>query len=204
VPRRGETTDLAGMVFGRLTAREFVGVNTHRDAVWRCHCSCGREVLVVGANLQSGNSASCGCVRQHGHSGTLTHTSWSSMLARCRNKRHGSYADYGGRGIKVCARWHSFPNFLEDMGERPSRAYSLDRIDVNGNYEPGNCRWATDKVQQSNRRCNVRITSNSRTQTVSEWADELGMARALLRWRLAAGWPVEKALYYPVEPRRPR
>jgi hypothetical protein len=116
------------------------------------------------------------------------HDAWRGMLARCRNPRHPSYKNYGGRGITACERWNSFENFLDDMGKRPSPKHSLDRIDNNGNYEPGNCRWATRREQANNTRMNRFVTFDGRTMTLAQWARETGIhvrgKTDLLHWRL--------------------
>jgi len=125
------------------------------------------------------------------------------MRQRCTDSGVPSYKDYGGRGIKICERWESFENFFADIGSAPSSKHSLDRFpDVNGNYEPGNTRWATQKEQQRNRRNNIRVTYNGETRCISEWAEIYGMERGLL-WRriVRFHWPVELALVTPALPR---
>jgi hypothetical protein len=130
-----------------------------RPAYWLCACDCGSDVVVFGGALRSGNTKSCGCGR-----GTHRHTvgrryhplywTWSNMRKRCYSPSRDEYASYGGRGISICDRWRdSFADFLADVGERPSPQHSLDRIDNDGNYEPGNVRWATKSEQLANRRC---------------------------------------------------
>ena len=134
------------------------------------------------------------------HNGKLTrpsslraHKSWHAMWHRCIKPGAVGYADYGGRGITVCDRWKSFENFFADMGERPEGT-TLDRIDVNGNYEPKNCRWATD-LQQNNNRTNSRVlTLDGKSMSVSEWSRELGVPRIRLANRVRRGWPVEQIL----------
>jgi hypothetical protein len=115
------------------------------------------------------------------------------MLARCLNQNEPGYDNYGGRGIKVCNRWLEFANFFADMGERPSRM-SLDRINVNGNYEPGNCRWATDREQSNNTRSNVYLDHDGRRMTVSQWAAEVGLNANAIYARLKRGWSAEESL----------
>ena len=128
---------------------------------------------------------------------TRTFKSWEGMKQRCLNPRAPDYARYGGRGIRVNEAWaESFETFLRDMGERPV-GLTLDRMDVNGNYEPGNCRWATLSRQQRNRRDTVSLTFAGQTLSVADWADDLGIKPKLIRERLKNGWPLERALYGP-------
>lgn len=132
--------------------------------------------------------------RTHGMSGTSTYRSWVSMVQRCTNPNNGRYSSYGGRGITVCDRWLSFLNFDEDMGERPE-GKSIDRYpDVNGNYEPSNCRWATPKEQGCNRRNNRLIEFGGKTATLSQWAEQIGIPRETLLSRLDRGWDLKRAL----------
>jgi hypothetical protein len=129
----------------------------------------------------------------HGLSGSTTRKSWEAMIRRCANTLDKDYPRYGGRGIQVCERWQDFHNFVADMGIKPAGT-SLDRIDVNGNYEPSNCRWETAKGQANNRRSNVLIAFNGRSQTTAEWARELGICPKTLRYRIRAGWSLDDAL----------
>lgn len=153
-----------GTVFGRLTVQyRERGRNKFGQYRWSCMCSCGTPVSVTASALQSGGTRSCGCLREeyysthqrHGHGRaarrSATYRSWDHMIQRCTNPSNDNYRYYGGRGINVCPRWRDFSMFLADMGERPF-GRSLDRIENDGNYEPGNCRWATAKEQQRNQR----------------------------------------------------
>ena len=158
--------DITGQRFGRLTATRFHSVQ--HDAMWECVCDCGSEKIVNGVDLRNGHTRSCGCLRQellcskpvtHGHTkrsrGRLrspTYRAWDAMIHRCTRPSATQYSYYGGRGIRVCERWLKFENFLADMGERPEGT-TLDRYpDNDGNYQPGNCRWATPTMQARNRR----------------------------------------------------
>jgi hypothetical protein len=141
---------------------------------------------------------------KHGHGAnnkrTPTYLSWANMKSRCDHASCPRYADYGGRGIAYCERWRLFQNFLEDMGERPNGT-TLDRIDVDGNYEPGNCRWASEQQQKRNTRRNVILEFGGRSMCVADWALEIGIRRQSLEKRLKNGWSVERALTTPLPPR---
>lgn len=157
-----KVVNVKGKKFGRLTVVEFDSIDPKNGAKWRCVCDCGHEIVVLSHNLRTGNTKSCGCIpsenarilsASHGLSRTAEYTTWVNMIQRCTNSKSTYYGSYGGRGIKVCDRWlHSFLAFYEDMKTKPSAKHSIDRIDVNGNYEPNNCKWSTDSEQMSNRR----------------------------------------------------
>lgn len=208
--------DLTGRDFGRLTVRGYEG-KRGKDRYWRCVCQCGKQVVVRGRGLTApkGATKSCGCLQReraketarvhlkprttHGKVGTPEYAAWHHMRQRCLDPNHPGYADYGGRGIRICERWDDFAAFVEDMGERPSAAHSLDRIDVNGHYEPGNCRWADHKTQQRNRRHHRMVTWNGVTKCVGEWAEERGLTVPQLWSRLFLHkWPVDRAMTEPV------
>lgn len=121
------------------------------------------------------------------------YVTWARMLGRCRNPNNTKYPQYGGRGISVCERWHTFVSFAEDMGPKPD-GMSLDRIDVNGNYEPGNCRWATDQEQQRNKNNNRLLTLDGQTKCVTEWAELCGLKESTIRERLRKGWDAKDVL----------
>jgi len=130
----------------------------------------------------------------HGATGSALYSRWRAMLDRCENRKHRAWANYGGRGIKVCVEWHQFEAFARDMGPSFHPTLELDRIDVDGHYEPSNCRWLTHAEQQSNKRTNRVVTWRGRTMTVTEWAELLRMKPNTLVYRLRRGWPTERAL----------
>lgn len=193
--------DITGKVFGRLTALKRIGTGHDRHAIWLCRCSCGKRVEVSGVRMRKGHTQSCGCLKievtvrrstKHGHgradNHTPTYSTWSAMRARCSNPRNRAWKYYGGRGIKVCERWDTFENFLADMGEKPP-GLTIDRRDNNQNYEPGNCRWATQKEQGRNSRHNRVIRHNGETRCLSEWGEVTGIKRATIWGRMRRGWP---------------
>lgn len=201
-------TDRAGQRYGRLVAVRYVRLPGGNK--WECKCDCGAVVLVLGASLGNGNTSSCGCLhreqmserfRKHGardRSSPLAseYEIWCGMIKRCENQGSAAFEYYGARGVRVCERWRaSFAAFLDDVGRRPSKAHSLDRYpDKNGNYEPGNVRWATAREQAQNTRRNRLLTHDGQTLCISEWARRLGVNEALIRDRINRGWPVARAL----------
>jgi hypothetical protein len=191
--------DMAGRVFGKLTVlRRAPREPGPGPAVWVCLCECGTVTTATGGNLRKGRAFSCGCVRRkHGMAGSPTWVSWRSMRDRCLNVRNPGYANYGGRGITIAERWDDFAAFLADMGERP-KGLTLDRIDNDGNYEPGNCRWATMRTQSRNSRMNTLLEHQGATHTMVEWSEILGLAQSVIVDRLRRGWAVERALSTPV------
>lgn len=204
--------DLAGQTFNRWTVLARTAGQS-KPTMYLCRCTCGTEKNVNAGSLRRGLSKSCGCWRQeygiiagkstatHGCTRSPTHNSWTAMRARCRgrnNKAHRDWVGYAARGIKVCDRWMKFENFLADMGERPSNKHSIDRIDVDGNYEPGNCRWATSSQQRNNKRNSDWLTVGAETLTLAEWANKIGIGRSTLRKRVDMGWPPSRVVGAPV------
>lgn len=196
--------DITGQRFGRLVAIKLLPKRRGTRTVWLCQCDCGSVHEAMTTNLDKGATKSCGCLNldnlrskngcPSGMSGTPTYRSWRAMLFRCSNPKSGRR--YCARGIKVDQRWKRFDNFLADMGERPLGT-SIDRIDNNGNYEPGNCRWADRYEQGRNRDTSRLITFNGKTQNVTDWARELGLNRNMLYKQLDKGVPVVQALTSP-------
>ena len=196
--------NFTGQKFGQLTVLGYAGkVGKKNECAWNVRCACGREKVVPAKYLY--RVVSCGCLRRaaHGHAKgrrSDTYSSWHSMIKRCRNPKATHYDLYGGRGIKVCERWQSdFAAFLADMGERPGKKFSIDRFpNKNGNYEPGNCRWATRSEQQNNRRDTYLLTYQGRTQGIAQWSREVGINLYTIRSRVESGMSVEEALTKPV------
>lgn len=210
-------TDFEPETFGRLTTigPRFwlpVGHQGHSHAHQACFCDCGENVVIATGSLRAGLTQSCGCLRQrassiratrHGKCGTGEYRAWTGAIGRCGNKNNQKYKDYGGRGIRVCDRWlelngQGFANFLEDMGPKPSPKHSIDRIDVNGDYCPENCRWATPKEQSNNTRRNVIISINGLAKTATEWSEFSGIDRTTILYRLRSGSAGEALIAKPL------
>ena len=194
---------LIGQVFDRLTVIELSEQkNNKRSRKWLCKCTCGNNTIVGTTELNNKKVRSCGCLRSELHKelaikrnyihGECTRDNttkewfiWSSIIQRCTNPNNKHYDSYGGRGIIICDRWKdSYTNFLEDMGRVPFKEASIDRIDVNGNYNKENCRWTDAKTQANNKRNNKIVTINSKTQTLALWSDELNINYQTLYYRL--------------------
>ncbi len=204
--------DMTGMVCGLLTVLRREPCEGRIQ--WRCSCKCGNEHVARGEDLRSGKITSCGCIRRHNASllnlshgdsrvGAVTHEyeTWLAMVRRCNDPNVAGYHNYGGRGITVAPCWlgdTGFQNFLSHVGRKPSPQHTLDRIDNSKGYEPGNVRWATRTQQARNTRRNRFLTHVGRTQTVKEWAIELGVHPDALYSRLRLGWSDEEALTTPV------
>lgn len=196
---------MVGEKFGRLMVLgKAAGAGRTK---WLCRCDCGTERAVMQTHLRTGHTQSCGCLHveqrkaqhhalRHGMSHTPTYTSWMAMIRRCEVPTNIGYKDYGGRGIAVCARWHNFADFLADMGMRPVGT-TLDRIDSFGNYEPGNCRWATGTQQVRNRSNTKLVEFNGRSVNLAELVAEHGQHYGRVRARLRIGWTIERALAEP-------
>lgn len=207
--------DLTGRCFGRWTVVEFSHIQIRPSGkgcrYWVCRCDCGTERPVTHNSLQSNKSSSCGCLQKqiaskifykHGYTNSRTYSTWAAMIQRTCNPLSDSYPSYGGSGINVCDRWHTFSNFLNDMGEYPSDEHSIDRFpDHSGNYTPSNTRWATN-AQQSRNKCNNRnITINGETMCMTDWSDAYGMNRSVVDARISKyGWNPFDALTVPSKP----
>lgn len=198
---------MIGRTFGYLTVLRPGNGPVAKRAYWYCVCECGGAKTIMGKYLRSGEVKSCGCLNRQPIDGKrVTHgltvggarpprayTSWSGMKERCLNADHHKYPIYGGRGIKVCDRWMSFELFYADMGDPPSK-HTIDRKDNDGDYEPGNCRWATKLEQGANTRQNRWIEYDGKRLTLSQWARHLEIPISSLHHRLKRGLPLEQAL----------
>jgi hypothetical protein len=199
--------DLTGQKFNRLTAIERV------ETKWRFRCDCGIEIVAFANNVKRGGTTSCGCYHReqmaarsttHGNSSHELFGTYTQMLNRCLDPKHAAYKNYGGRGVKVCARWlESFESFIADMGDRPE-GMTLDRFpDASGNYEPGNVRWATTAEQNRNTRRNVLVTVGEITQTVRDWEIAAGVGKGTFQRRIDLGWPPARAVTESIQPGKP-
>lgn len=202
----------AGQRYGRLVVILPWGYKSLVRA-YLCKCDCGKITQVRGDSLQKGDTKSCGCLRvelitkhgQAGHAGkrSTQYIIYHGLIRRCTDKKCRAYKKYGGRGIKVCDRWlDSFENFYADMGGRPSKKHSIDRIDNNGNYCKENCRWATRGEQQRNTQRNINITHDGKTMCLTDWCIELKMSKGALTHRIKKWGSLSKALDQPVNENR--
>lgn len=194
--RRRFTAPKIGDQYGRLHLLAVISRSGAHETLWLCCCICGTEVVKTRHGIAAGKTKSCGCYKiKHGDAAAPEYKLRARMIQRCHSPQNSSFERYGGRGITVCKRWRdSYSAFLADVGRKPSREHSLDRIDNNGNYEPGNVRWATRKEQMRNTRANRRLTFNGRTLTCAEWAEVLGINTKTLSGRLHRGWSVAATL----------
>lgn len=178
-------------------------------ACWVCLCDCGNIIVASGHNLNkalnnpdsTAGTRSCGCLMgkgglKHGLATTKEYGAWRNIVQRCLNPNNTHYADYGGRGIKICDKWLTFEGFLDDMGRRPE-GMTIDRIDNELGYYKENCRWVNMEVQGNNRRTNVKLEFDGKIMTISQWAREKGLSKGALKSRIERGWTIERALTTP-------
>lgn len=200
--------NLLGQKFGRLTVVERAGNKVSSSGFsrpyWKCLCECGNEVVAAASNLKRGNVKSCGCLQneyqhshkvvqyKHGMSNTRLFRVWWGMHQRCKNPKVAYYKNYGGRGISVCDEWQEFGPFYEwamangFIESKSGKECSIDRIDSDGNYEPSNCRWVTNREQQKNKKTTKLYCFDGKSQLISEWAKEFGVTESMIRnqiWR---------------------
>ena len=207
----GRLIDRTGQRYGRLVVLGQAGRSNQGQALWRCLCDCGRETTCLSDNLGKGHTKSCGCLKaellaagqpSHGLSHTKAYATFCSAKERCQNPNNKRWPDYGGRGIQFL--YPGIEALIADIGHPPSDSHTIERIDNEGHYEPGNVRWATSLVQGGNKRSNHLITWRGKTMHLSGWSREVGIGIQALRSRLRMGWSVERALTEPVRPRRLR
>jgi len=200
-------TDLSGRVFGQLQALSRVKRDRHaagpRNVVWHCLCSCGAETTARSDKLLSGRTVTCGDHSRHPppYRHALTYGSWRGMLWRCHDPRGKNWRLYGSRGVEVCERWTGrggFENFFSDMGPRPSAQHSIDRLDNNKGYEPGNCRWATRIEQRRNQRKSLFLEIDGERVSLAEFCEKTGRDYSVVAGRLKIGWSQEDAISRPV------
>lgn len=206
--------DLTGQRFGRLMVVRYAGRSRGKKNLWLCKCDCGNEKVVAVDKLHSGNTKSCGCLQRevhrkcrmtHGKSDTKLYLVWREMITRTENQNAERYGIYGGRGISICGEWHNDFQLFYDWAIQNGykEGLTIDRIDVNGNYEPDNCRWITPYEQSRNLRKNVRITYSGKTMILKDWAKEIGIDYHTLWQRIRkSGWTVEEAFETPVGEQR--
>ena len=203
--------NLTGKRFGKLVVIKTAGKTKNGAYLWQCKCDCGNEIIANVGNLKNGHTKSCGCLRvdrcktnftKHGLEHTRLYGIWSDMRLRCYDEKNIAYHRYGGRGITICDEWKNdvkaFYDWATENGYKDS--LTIDRIDNDGNYCPENCRWATVKEQASNRRSNILVTHNGKTQTMKKWANEVGTPYKVVWARMQKlGWSAERALTEPVK-----
>ncbi len=208
----GAFRDITGQKFGRYTARRYVGMNKRGRAIWEVECECGTVSTALSNSLLTGHTTSCSCLRyertraantKHGFAKrgckTPEYIIRRGMIDRCENPNNRRWAEYGGRGITICDRWRTdFAAFLLDVGARPSSKHSIDRIDVDGNYEPGNVRWATAKEQARNKTNNRMVQVGAECVSMAEACERSGIKYGTAMMRLRRGWSNEDAALTPV------
>lgn len=200
----GKIVDLSGRTFGDLKVLEFSGVNSNRKATWLCECKCGNKKIIVSGSLINGLTKSCGCKsavkKKHGMSNTRIYFIWQHMRQRCSNPKSKDYELYGGRGICVCDDWDA--DFLKFYTWSINNGYtdnlSIDRINVNGNYEPNNCRWANNEIQSNNKRTTRYLIVNGSKKSLNEWSIISGIAPGTIRRRLYKGLDANDAVFLPI------
>lgn len=214
---KSKVIDLTGKRFGNLTVVKLYDKrkrnNGGKEYYWLCKCDCGKKTIVRGATLKNGATQSCGCKQRqiaikvntrHGQGYTKLYKVYFSMKQRCLNPKNKAFAYYGGRGIKICNEWiEDYTNFYNwAIANGYKKGLSIDRIDVDGNYEPSNCRWILQAEQVKNTRRNKFITFNGETKTLSEWSKTLGYNRTVIAYRIKAGWSIEKTFTTPTKIKR--
>jgi hypothetical protein len=190
--------NLTGQTFGRLTVVRRQENTKEGIAKWECLCECGKYTICRGSRLRSGETKSCGCIYP-GTSIRPEYRTWQSMKDRCLNPNNRQFKDYGGRGVRMYDNWiESFTEFYKYVGPKPTSNHTIDRINNNIGYFPGNVKWSTVKEQNNNKRNNLIITFNNKSATLAQWAEFIGISKDILNQRIHRGWPIEKAFTHPV------
>ena len=203
--------DISGENFNRLSVIDFA-YSENGMAFWNCICSCGNSAVMSGVRIRNNKTKSCGCLSKetriiigkcnkiHGKSKSPEYISWADIKSRCYNKKDKGFENYGDRGIVMCDEWlNSFSQFYADMGNRPSKKHTIDRINNNGNYDSKNCKWSTKKEQARNRRTSKLFTINGETKSLAEWAEISGINYQTIFQRITTlNWTIEKSLNTPV------
>lgn len=214
----GKRIDLTGQRFGRLVVEGFAHTDKYKRAMWNCKCDCGKRITTLGVSLRRGETKSCGCLHRemaaksikeqsitHGKSYTRLYSIWHGMISRIENENQMYFKNYGGRGIQICDEWREDFQKFYDWAVRHGyeEHLTIDRIDVNGDYCPENCRWATVKEQARNRRNNKTLTYHGETMPLAAWSERTGIKFSVLWDRLYNFyWSVEEALETPVGERK--
>ena len=192
------------MKYEQLTYLGEAGKNKHGQPLWRLVCDCGNECVKIASAVRTGKTKSCGCRRKaglgnkrHGKRRSKEYTAWCNMHIRCYNERSPHYRNYGARGITVAIKWHDFIPFYHDVGDAPGPEYTLDRIDNNRGYEPGNVRWAMRQIQSRNTRVNVWVTINGEKKCLYDWCDFYGITAGAVYRRMENGEDIVSAITRP-------
>lgn len=206
--------DYTGMKFGRWTvlgiAPNHITKGGYQVSMWDCVCECGTRRSVRGNDLRLGKSVSCGCILadnpaslKHGAAGSHLYMVYHGIRARCYNPNSNDYKHYGGRGIKICKEWEEYETFESWALKSGYRTgLTIERIDVNGDYCPNNCKWITQREQTRNKRTTIYLTAFGKTKSLLDWAEEYGKSPGVLRTRIKRGWPVEEAISLPLGRRK--
>lgn len=191
--------DISGSKYGKLTVIKRSHQNKEKRWAWLCVCECGNKTTAYKNQLDNGHKISCGCYHprptlKHGKRSHNLYSTWVDMVSRCKNPKNTEYKNYGGRGVTVCDRWLDINNFIEDVGSRPSKKHSIDRVDNSGPYAPWNFRWATKKEQGRNTRKTIFLTYEGERMALADWADKVGEQRRTLYMRYRRGWSDEEII----------
>lgn len=195
--------DITNQKFGKLTAIHRLHGKHDKAAYWLCLCECGKFVEAKGINLRSSRVQSCGCLKHkprcvtHGRSNSRIYRAWQHMKQRCYNSNYSGYKNWGGRGITICDEWlNDFQAFYDwSMNNGYKENLTIDRIDNNKCYSPDNCSWVDQKTQQNNRRNNICLTYNNKTQTISKWSEELNINKQTIYTRHKKGYTDYQCLF---------